>query len=312
MLALNLTLFILCLFVLIKSAEYATRYSARIARIFQISEFVFSFFIVAVISAIPEGTISVISALKGVPEFGLGALLGSNVADLTLVFGIVVLLSAKGINVKSKILNKDFFYLALLLFPAILGFDGHFSRVDGILLILGGLFFFFTLSIESKLFKKKFNNIRDPFLYRNAALLILSLTVLLVSANYTLKFGADFANDLGVPLVLIGLTIVAVGTCLPEMLFSIKAIKANHEDLALGDLLGTVITDATILIGVIAIINPFYFNPMIIYVTGLAMFLAGLLTIVFITSDRVLSKREGIYLLVFYAVYLIVEIAVNI
>src|SRR3989338_1311980 len=132
MLILDLVLFIVFLFILIKSAEYATRYSTRIARIFQISEFVFSFFIVAIISAIPEGTISVISALKGVPEFGLGALLGSNVADLTLVFGIVALLSAKGINVKSKILNKDFFYLALLLFPVVLGFDGHFSRVDGI------------------------------------------------------------------------------------------------------------------------------------------------------------------------------------
>lgn len=307
----NLILFLICLFALIKSADYATRYSARLAKIFRLSEFIVSFFIVAVISAFPEGTISIISALRGMPEFGLGTLIGSNVADLALVFGIVALISAKGVTIKSEILKKDFLYLALLLFPVLLGLDGYFSRIDGVLLIMAGLFFFFTLSIESKMFRKKFNNLHGNHFFRNLMLLILSLAALLISANYTIQFGIGFANDIHIPAILIGLTMVSIGTCLPELLFSIRAVKNNKDDLALGDILGTVIIDATLLVGIITIINPFYFNPIIIYVTGFAMFVAGLLAVIFITTGRILTRKEGIYLLIFYALYLITEIVVN-
>ena len=139
----NLILFLAFLFVLIKSADYATHYSSKLAKIFRLSEFIVSFFIVAVISAFPEGTIAIVSAVKGIPEFGMGTLIGSNVADLALVFGIVALVAAKGVSVKSEILKKDFFYLALLLFPVLLGLDGRFSRIEGILLVLAGLSFFF-------------------------------------------------------------------------------------------------------------------------------------------------------------------------
>src|SRR3989344_7776808 len=117
---LNLFIFLIFMFFLIKSADYATRYSSRLAKIFHLSEFVVSFFIVAVISTFPEATISIISALKGIPELGLGTLLGSNVADLALVFGIVAVVSIKGISIKSEILKKDLFYLALLLFQLLL------------------------------------------------------------------------------------------------------------------------------------------------------------------------------------------------
>jgi len=161
------------------------------------------------------------------------------------------------------------------------------------------------------MFRKKFSNIKGRSLFKNLILLILSLIALLISANYTIKFGVGFANDIQIPLVLIGLTIVSIGTCLPELLFSIRSIKNNHDDLALGDILGAVITDATILLGIVAIINPFRFNPIIIYVTGIAMFIAGILVVLFITTGKQLTKKEGVYLLLFYITYLITEIVVN-
>ena len=98
----NLVLFLVMLFFLIKSSDYATSYASKLARSVHISEFLISFFIVAIISAFPETTVSVISAIEGVPELGLGTLIGSNVADLTLILGLVVLFSAKG-NVETKI-----------------------------------------------------------------------------------------------------------------------------------------------------------------------------------------------------------------
>jgi len=308
---LELTLFLIFMFIVIKSANYAITYSAMLSKIFRLSEFVFSIFIVAAIAVLPEAIISITSAAKGIPEFGLGTLLGSNVADLTLVFGIVALFSLNGIRIKSEILTKDLFYLGLLAFPLILGWDGSFSRAEGIILVLGGCFFFLNMSIESKMFRKKFRKLRERAVYKNITLLVLSLAFLIGAAHLAVDFGIKFANEIRMPPILIGLTMVSIGTCLPELFFSLKAVRTDHEELALGNILGTVITDATIIIGIIALIRPFSFDTTIIYITGSAMFLGGFLVTFFMRSGRVLARREGVILLMCYIFFLVVQLGIS-
>jgi len=311
MIFLNLILFLISLLALTKSADYSTTYSHKLTKIFRLPEFIVSFFIVAIISTLPEGTISIISALKGTPHFGLGTLLGSNVADLTLVFGIVSLFSHTGIQIKSTVIRRNLPYLLLLVFPVILGFDGKFSRVDGILLVLLGLFFFFTLLMQSKIFRKHGEVPNDKHIFKNLTLLLLSLVFLLVSAYYTIDFGTKFANEIGLPVVLVSMAFVSIGTCLPEMIFSIKAIKTNHDGLAMGDIFGTVIANVTIYLGIMCLISPFQFNPTLIYITGTAMALASIIVIVFFRTEKVLTKKEGIFLIFFYIIYLIAEFIGN-
>jgi cation:H+ antiporter len=311
MILLNLGLFLFSLFILIKFAGYAIKYSSRLAKSLHLPEFLVSFFIIAIISVLPEATISIISAFKGEAELGLGTLLGSNVVDLTLVFGIVALFSSGGIKVKSKILNDKFFYLILLLFPLLLGFDGRFSRVDGIILVTIGVLFFIRTYKESKKFKKKFNNPKKEPFKKSLFLLILSFIIILASAYFTVKFAINFSTDAKIPGILIGLAIVALGTCLPELIFSIKAVRNNHDELALGDLLGTVVADATIILGIVTLISPFSYNPSSIYVTGGAMFLAGIFVITFMKTDKSINKTEGLLLIFFYILFLILEFIVN-
>lgn len=311
MLILNLIVSLACLFILIKCANYSIRYSSRLAKILKFPEFIVSFFIIALISVLPESTISIISAINGEPGLGLGTLLGSNVADLTLVFGVVALFSSGGIKVKSKILRNNFFYLILLLFPLLLGLDGQFSRIDGAILVLAGVIFFVKIYRDSHRFHKKFNhNKKEPFL-KSLLLLIFSLVILLVSAYFTVEFAVNFANDAKLPAILIGITILALGTCLPELIFSIKAVRKNHDELALGDLLGTVITDATIILGIVALISPFSYNPSNIYVIAGAMFLAGLAVVLFMKSDKTLNKIEGLLLILFYILFVFVEFFIS-
>ncbi|HRZ85373.1 MAG TPA: sodium:calcium antiporter [Candidatus Paceibacterota bacterium] len=312
MIIINLILFGVFLIVLIKSAEYAIKFSSRLAKIFKFPEFVVSFFIIALISVLPEAIISVISAFKGEPELGLGTLLGSNVADLTLVFGIVALFASRnGVKVKSKILRDSFFYLTLLIFPLILGFDGILSRKDGIILILLGSLFFFRIYSASNKFHKKFNHTKKYPFIKTLLFLFFSLGAILLSAFFTVKFAVNFANDAKLPSVLIGLTIIAIGTCLPELIFSIKAVRRNHDDLALGDILGTVVTDATIILGTVALISPFSYNPINIYTTGTAMFLAGVFAIVFMKSDKSINKFEGLLLIFIYIAFIFIEFLIN-
>ncbi len=310
----DLILFLLSLVVLIYSAGYCNRYASKIAKTFHLSEFFISFFIVAVISAFPETTVSIISAIKGVPEFGFGALIGSNVVDLTLVFAIVTFFSINGgISVKSSILKKDYYYLILLAFPLLLGLDGYFSRIDGTILILSNIIFLFTIFKENKVFDKVFNKktIYNKSTGANFFLLIVSLTVLLFSAYFSVKYGINFANDINIPSIIISLTVVSIGVSLPELMFSLRAVRNKHESLALGDILGTVIIDATLIFGIVILINPFPIEQILVIVTGGAMLIVGIILIAFINSENMLSRKEAVFLLIFYAMYLLLELYVN-
>ena len=308
---LNLGLSILFLLILVKFAGYAIKYSSKIARALHMQEFIVSFFIIAVVSVLPEATISIMSALKGDSQLALGTLLGSNVADLTLVFGIVALFSSGGIKVKSKILSDNFLYLILLFFPLLLGFDGKLSRLDGAILLLLGVFFFFKIYRESKKFSKKFKEAKKEPFVKSLILLLLSLAVILVSAFFTVKYAENFAENIKIPAMLIGVTVLALGTCLPELAFSIKAIRKNHDQLALGDILGTVVTDGTIILGLVAIINPFIYNPIRMYVLGGAVFLAAIFTFSFMKSEKSINKKEGLILIFFYIFFIIMQFLLN-
>jgi len=307
----DLLFFLVSLFTLVKSAEYAVGFASKIAKVFKLSEFIVSFFIISFISCFPEATVAIVSAFEGIPEFGLGALLGSNVADLCFVFGIAAAVSLNGIRVKSEVLKNDLYYLTLLLIPIILGIDSNFSRLDGVILILSGLAFFAVLSMQSRLFTRKYNHASDKRWALNLFLLVIALVILIISAYFTVEFGVAFAGDVGIPSFLIALTLISVGTCMPELVFSLKAVKTGHDELALGDVLGTVVIDATIIVGVIALINPFSFSPSTIYVTGILMLLSGYLLFYLIKSKGSLTRKDGIYLLLFYLVTLLIEIYIN-
>ncbi|MEI7480636.1 MAG: hypothetical protein WCJ59_03340, partial [bacterium] len=125
----NLFIFIVSLFIVIKGATISTKYAGRLAEVFKLSKYTIGFIVVAIISILPETFISINSAFEGVPEFGLGTLFGGNVADLTLVFFIILIFAGRKIKIESVILKNNLFYPLLLLVPIILGLNGHYSRL---------------------------------------------------------------------------------------------------------------------------------------------------------------------------------------
>ena len=313
MILINLILFLLFLSLAIKSADYSIKYSLKLSNILKLPEFIVSFFIIAFISVLPEALISIMASLNNLPKLGFGTLIGSNIADLTLVFGIAALISSKGIKIKSKILKNNFFYLILLFFPLLLGLDGTFSRIDGFILLLAGVIFFFRIYNESKRFHKRFDNKKKEkrFFLKDLILLILSLFSLILFSNLTVKYTSLFAQNAGIPETLLGITLIAFGTCFPELVFSIKSIKENHGELALGDILGTVITDATIILGIVCLISPFSYDIKNVYLLSGAMFVSSVCLVSFMESDKVLKKLEGVLLILLYIIFLILEFLIN-
>jgi len=306
---LNFLLLILALLLVIKSADYSIRYSARLALGLRLSKYVIGFTIVAAISALPETLIAISSALQNIPSFGLGTLLGSNVADLTVVFAMVVLISGHSLKIESQFLKNRFYYVAILAAPILFGLNGYYSRLEGAALIAIGLFFYiFVLKRCRREKDSGLPKVKFLIKLKNLLLLILSLAVLLLGAYLTVKFAVLSARTLGISPVFIAL-IVGLGTCLPELSFSIKAAKHNHENLALGDILGTVVTDATIVVGILSLVKPFAFNQGIIFITGLFMLFAIILLLYFMKTGKVLTKGESLLLLLFYLLFVLTEFA---
>ncbi len=307
---LNLLFLVASLFLVFKSSDFAIRYASNLAYTLKLPKYVIGFIVVAVISILPETFISINAAVRGIPSFGLGTLFGSNVADLTLVLAVVVFSVARGLKVESKILEENRWYPFFLALPILVGFDGYYSRVEGLFLIAAGIFFFYLT------FRKNHHDVpveehKEHYAYKNLFFLACSMGGLLLGSHLTVKFGVAFAEALAINPVLIGMFFVGLGTTLPELFFSLKAVRHEGDGLALGDVLGTVISDATIAVGVLALINPFSFPQKIVYITATFMVAAAILLFSFMRSGRIITKKEGLLLLLFYAMFVLVEYTIN-
>jgi cation:H+ antiporter len=305
----NLFIFILALFLVIKGATLATKYAALLAESYRLSKYTVGFIIIAVISILPETFISINAALEGIPEFGLGMLFGSNIADLTLIFAIIILVAGRGLKIESKILKNYKVYPFLLLLPLVLGLDGHYSRLEGIALIIAGAVFYYVAlknGIDGTIPFKNGTSRLKSFL-----MLVFSMAVLLTGAHFTVTSATSLASYLGVSPILIGMLIVGLGTTMPELFFSLKSVNKKDDSLAVGDLLGTVLADATIVVGILALVSPFEFPKKIIYVTGVFMVVASFMLFRFMRSGRRLTKAEAYMLFSFWLTFVLIEFIVN-
>jgi len=305
----NSLILIFSLILVVRSATMATRYSERFARNFRLSKYIIGFVIIAFISIIPETFISINSIIEGIPEFGLGTLLGSNVADLTLIFAILILYSGRGIKIESKILKNVRFYPFFLMLPILFGLDGTLSRIEGSLLVItGSLFYYFMLRNSSSDQTKPCHN--DGKL-KNFIFLLFAVLLLIIGSHFTVTSATELADILKISPVLIAMLVVSLGTTMPELFYSLSSMKRKDDELAIGDILGTVLADATIVVGILALISPFSFPVKIVYVTGAFMVIASLVLLRFMNSGRIINKKEGYMLLAFWVIYVVTEFVIS-
>ncbi|HOZ62578.1 MAG TPA: hypothetical protein PK914_10700 [Smithellaceae bacterium] len=305
----NILIFIVSMLLLVKGATMATKYSARLAESFHLSKYIVGFVIVAFISILPETLISINSAIEGTPEFGLGTLFGSNVADLSLIFAILIIYAGRGLKIESKVLKNVQLYPFFLLLPLLFGLNGHYSRVEGIFLIVAGILFYYLVfknGIDTSVSLKNGNNRLKSFFF-----FIIAMVLLLIGSHFTLISSIALAHALKITPILIGMLVVSLGTTMPELFFSLKAIKKKGDGLAVGDIMGSVLADATIVVGVLATISPFSFPIKIIYITGVFMAISSFILLKFMKTGKLITKNEGYLLLAFWIFYVIVEFLLN-
>ncbi len=305
----NIFILAASLYFVIMAAELATKYATGLAKHFRLSKHTVGVLVVAVISILPETFISVTSALHGESEVGLGMLFGANIADLTLIMGLIVLLAgATSLKVNKKILKENKIYPLFMLLPVIFGLDGVYTRFDGLSLVVAGAIFYYLTFKNNVVDQPAENELPiQSGRAKNALALLSSMALLLVAANYVVSSSVGLAEQLEISPILISMVLIAVGTTVPEFIFSYKAVKKNEDALALGDLLGTVLANATIVTGILVLINPFTVNKAIIYVSGTFMVVAAFLLFKFMHSNRNVSRNEAVWLILFWVCFVFVQ-----
>jgi len=305
----ELFIFIVALIMVIRGATMATKHAGAIAESYRLSKYTVGFIIIAVISILPETFISITSAIEGLPSFGLGMLFGSNIADLTLVLAMIVLLTGRSLRIESKILKNHLVYPFILIIPLILGLNGQYSRIEGLVLIIAGVIFYY-LSLKNDINNTVPINQNHNRL-KSVVMLLVSMIILLLGAHFTVNSSTALASYMGINPILIGMLIVGLGTTIPEFFFSLKSVKKRDDSLAVGDILGTVLADATIVVGILALVSPFSFPVRIIYITGIFMVIASFILFHFMRSGRNLSRREAVLMVAFWLMFILIEFIAN-
>lgn len=310
LLALYIIAFAIAFFLVLQAADFAIVFATRLARDFNVSEFAISFLLVGLITALPESIIAFTASARGLPAVALVSLLASDIIDLTFVFGAIALIVGT-ISIKAPILKREGAYLLILALPLFLGIDGTISRWDGAVLLLAGIIFLSTIAADHKLFSAHVKREDTPRAIRTGVLLIVTLLVLTVAADFTVSFLSLIGAAVGVPPAFIAIFVIGLGTCLPETLFTIRALQHGKHDLALGNILGVVIIDASVMLGIAALINPITVNLDLIRTVTLFNALAGCAAIYFIRIHRRIGRWEAGMLLAFYGMFAALQFVIH-
>jgi len=307
-----------CSFLVI-SGNLLVRSLSRISEFLGLKEFTVAFLLMSLATAAPELFVGISSATRGISELSLGNILGQNIIHFTVAVFICVLIRGS-FCVRSKTTRITALFSGFMaIFPLILILDGSLSRSDGLILIC--LFIFYTTWMikKGRRFEEDYDgpadNIVVPFFkkiflfFQNISVFIFGAGILIVASQGIVKSSIFFADKLNMPLVIIGVLIVSLGTALPEVYFSAYSAKKGNPELMAGNLLGASIVSTSVVLGIVAIISPINNIEIFSYfISRLTLFVAVILFIYFMLTDRKISIKEGWILLIIYLFFVSLQI----
>ncbi len=294
--------------VLIWSAERFIEGSAAIANNAGVPKLLIGLTIVAFGTSAPEVVVSISSSLKAAGELAIGNAIGSNIANVGLVLGVTALLAP--IPVKSHILKQEVpIMLGVMGIAGWFFFDGNLLRHEGIILVLLIIPLMFWLAYSKKQHPEEEDDFEEMKTWLAALWFVIGLSLLIVSAEILVWGATSIALDLGISQLVIGLTVVAIGTSLPELAASVISALKGHHDIALGNIIGSNIFNLLLVAGIPGIIAPLtigneVFDRDYLFMFGITLVLCVLMLRGFIAdTTATLGRWSGFLLLALYAGY---------
>lgn len=313
---LNIFLIIAGFTFLIKGADYLVDGAASIARRLKISDLVIGLTIVAFGTSTPELMVNLFAAGGGKTDIAIGNILGSNIANIFLVLGLTAFLCPLVVK-KGTVWKEIPFSLLAALIMGVLANDflidksgiSQLSRIDGLILISFFIIFLYYVFGMAKTEKGKMPETKEGEKKAKIPKVILMLAAglggVVLGGHWVVSGAVSLAEFFGVSQAFIGLTIVAVGTSLPELATSITAACKKNADIAVGNAVGSNIFNVFWILGLSAIIRPLPFQPNINVDIGVVIFASLLLFAwMFVGKKHVLQRSQGLIFILFYMFYI--------
>ena len=295
-------LLILGFILLIKGADLFVDGSSSIAKLLRIPAAVIGLTIVAFGTSAPELSVSCSAALAGQNEIAISNVLGSNIFNLMVVTGACAAISA--------ILKREFPFsivaAALLLIFSLFGFGRlNIGRLEGLTLLV--LFVLFVAIQVRDALKSRSENAEDPMEevlspLKSIVFVVIGCIMIIYGGNFVVDSASEIAANFGLSETLIGLTVVAFGTSLPELVTSIVASRKGENDLAIGNVVGSNIFNILMILGISTSIHPVALQPSAVY-DCIILIIFSILVLFFCWSKKRLARGEGIFMIILYAFY---------
>jgi len=314
MIPLYVFIFIVSCVLLTFSSKLLIDSLTKLAKFLGWKEFVVAFFTIAFGTSLPNLAVSIFSALNKIPQLSLGDVIGGNIIDLTLGLSLAAFISRQGISAHSRtVQGSSLFTVGASIFPLILSLDGILSRADGFLLILAFIIYVNWLFKKEDRFKKIYDGVPKikswRSLLKDISILTLSTILLIIGAEGIVKSASFFAQTLRLPLVFIGIFIVGIGNCIPEISFSIRAARESQDWMIMGNMLGGVMIVTTLVLGVASIIYPIEIKDFSTFAIGrFFLIVTAIFFLIFLRTGRKITRKEAVFLFLIFLAFVITEI----
>lgn len=318
MLFLHIGIFLVSVYLLYVAVEWLVRGMVHIAKFLAWKEFVVAFFVMAIAGSLPNLFVGIFSAMEGIPELSFGDVIGGNVIDLTLAVALAVFFAKTDVNLTSRtVQTSTVFTMIAALIPFVLILDGDLSRSDGILLIAA--FFVYTIWLFSKKdhFKRVYNHLEHDYeelgrFMKNLGKVFIGILLLLIAAQGMITSALFFASALHISITVIGILVIGIGNALPEIYFAITAARRGETWMILGDLMGSVVVSATLVLGTVVLIHPIVIESFSSFAVARAfLIIAVFFFFIFVRTSTKITNREAFFLLSIYITFVLVELFIS-
>ena len=309
---LNIIFLIVGFIILIKGADIFVDGASAVAGNFKVPKMLIGLTIVAFGTSAPELAVSIKSLLSGSGDMVLGNVIGSNILNILLILGLSAMFHS--LAVKNNTVKKELpitlmitTAFAVLLSDSIFtkNLTNSFTRGDGIVLLLFfGVFMYYLISMsKNKTDIAEIDDTNYPSMKKAIFLTLLGLIGIVFGSNFVVESASFIAKTIGISERMISLTIVAIGTSLPELVTSVAATRKGEYDIAIGNVVGSNIFNIGIVIGIPVAIFGGISKINFSYIDIVVMILSALFLFFFAHNDHKISKKEGIFFLLAFILY---------
>lgn len=309
-------LIILGFVLLIKGADFLVEGASNIAKKFHIPEIIIGLTIVSIGTSMPELFVSITSAIDGYPDMAIGNIIGSNIANLLLILGMSAIIKSIKFKKETRLIEIPMCLGISLIFVLLCNIGQDITRVEaGILIVLFVLFILYTIIMAKK--GNEFDKEDDEPLendktktskssIKDLIFVVLGIILLKIGGDLTVDNAVNVAKHFSLTEKLISVTILAVGTSLPELVTSVSAAIKGKSDIAIGNILGSNIFNMLLIIGTSAMIKPIVYNTSynldMLFLIGATLILS---LFPIIPPKNKMSRMNGIVYVLIYVGYLI-------